>query len=162
MSGVSLLVTAYFWLIKSRKEQPHLEFHQLSDFRATLRSHPAKPDCKRLIVQQLDTGGVLIVNHSTRQNSVVLFDCVVKTPGGKVFGDWGYGGEDKPPWNIAPESTIAFSPACFFDVPQDYEIPDDLEFTVIFHTASGRPFRQKFSLQAPRRSEIAAESRKAA
>ena len=66
---------------------------------------------KRLCLQQLETGGVLIVNHSTRQNSVVTFDCFLHTPRGTIAGDWGYGGEDKPPWNVGPESTIAFSPS---------------------------------------------------
>ncbi len=163
MSSISLIVTAYFWLIKSRKEQPNLEFHQLSDYRAICRTHPSKTNVKRLIVQQLDTGGVLIVNHSTRQNSVVLFDCIIKTAQGKkIFGDWGFGGDDKPPWNISPESSIAFSPACFFDVPDDYEVPNDLEFTMIFHTASGKTFSETFALKAPRRSMVASEDKQAA
>ena len=105
---------------------------------------------KRLCLQQLDTGGVLIVNHSTRQNSVVLFDCFLQTEGGPIQGDWGFSGDDKPPWNIGPESTIAFSPACFFDVPEDFEVAENPEFQIQFITASGKRFSHRFTKQAPR------------
>ena len=154
LSGISLLFTAYFWFVKARGERPNLEFYQLSDYRATCRRHPESTNLKRLCIQQLDTGGVLIVNHSTRQNSIVLFDCYLKTERGEVQGDWGYSGEDKPPWNIGPESTIAFSPACFFDVLEDFEVPENPEFRLEFITASGKTFSHDFTKLAPRlRSE---------
>ena len=162
MSGSSLLVTGYFWLVKARREQPCLEFHQLSDFRAMVRSHPDRKDVKRLCLQQLDSGGVLAVNHSTRQNSVVLFDCYLQTDVGEIRGDWGYVGEDKPPWNIGPESTIAMSPACFFDVPLTYELPDNPQFAIHFITASGKVSRQQFAKLAPRWLSQPAEQRRAA
>ena len=161
-SGLSLLVTAYFWFVKARKERPNLQFYQLSDFRAVCRRHPEREGRKRLCVQQLDTGGVLVVNHSTRQNSIVLFDCLLRTDDGVIEGDWGYSGEDKPPWNIGPESTIAFSPACFFDVPDDYEVPDDLEFQIQFITASGKRFSHRFTKQAPRLRAANQPTRRAA
>ena len=150
LSGASFLFTTYFWFVKARKERPNLEFYQLSDYRAVCRRHPDREGMKRLCLQQLDTGGVLIVNHSTRQNSVVLFACFLQTGGGEIQGDWGYSGDDKPPWNVGPESTIAFSPACFFDVPEDYEVPDNPEFRVQFLTASGTQFTHHFTKQAPR------------
>ncbi|MDP6444319.1 MAG: hypothetical protein QGG36_17955 [Pirellulaceae bacterium] len=150
LSAASFLFTAYFWFVKARKERPNLAFYQLSDYRAVCRRHPKRDDMKRLCIQQLDTGGVLLVNHSTRQNSVVLFDCYLKTDKGEIQGDWGYSGEDKPPWNVGPESTIAFSPACFFDVAEDFVVPDEPEFRIEFMTASGGRFSHRFSKQAPR------------
>jgi hypothetical protein len=161
-SGLSLLVTVYFWFVKARKERPNLQFYQLTDFRAVCRRHPEREGVKRLCLQQLDTGGVLIVNHSTRQNSIVLFDCFLRTDRGVVQGDWGYSGEDKPPWNIGPESTIAFSPACFFDVPDDFEVPDDPEFEVQFVTASGKRFSHRFTKHAPRLRSANQPTRRAA
>ena len=32
LSGGSFIFTAYFWLVKARREKPNLEFYQLSDF----------------------------------------------------------------------------------------------------------------------------------
>lgn len=154
LSGISFIFTAYFWFVKARRERPNLEFYQLCDYRTACRRHPDSSDQKRLCLQQLDTGGVLIVNHSTRQNSIVLFDCFLQTGVGEIQGDWGYSGEDKPPWNVGPESTIAFSPACFFDVPEDYEVPENPRFRVEFVTASGKQFSHSFTKRAPRlRSE---------
>jgi|GEM_PF-6715076 len=150
MSGLSFLFTSYFWFVKARKERPALQFYQLSDFRATCRRHPDKPDRKRLCIQQLDTGGVLVANHSTRQNSILFFDCFLLTEQGVIQGDWGYSGEDKPPWNIGPESSLSLSPACFFDVPEDFEVPETLEFHVQFITPSGKQFPHQFTQQAPR------------
>ena len=150
LSGLSFVFTTYFWFVKARKEKPHLEFYQLSDFRASCRRHPDRAGMKRLCLQQLETGGVLIVNHSTRQNSIVLFYCSLRTDRGTLHGDWGYGGEDKPPWNVGPETALAFSPACFFDVPEDYEVPESLEFRIDFITASGKTFAHKFTKSAPR------------
>ena len=101
--------------------------------------------------QQLGTGGVLIVNHSLRQNSIVLFECFLSTDDGKLIqGDWGYSGDDKPPWNVGPETSIGFSPACFFDVSEDYQLPDNPVFYLRFVTASGKRFTRRFSKEAPR------------
>lgn len=161
MSAASFVFTAYFWFVKARKERPNLEFYQLSDFRSGLRRHHEREGFKRLHFQQMDTGGVLIVNHSTRQNSIVLFDCYLQADGKQIQGDWGYGGDDKPPWNVGPESTISFSPACFFDVPENFELPDNLEIEVRFLTASGTHFTHRFTQQAPR-LQSAAPSKRAA
>lgn len=150
MSVSSLTMTAYFWLIKARKDLPNLEFFQLSNFRVVSRRHPDDKEQKRICIQQLDTGGVLAVNHSTRQNSIVFFECYLKTDQGEILGDWGYSGDDKPPWNIGPETTISLSPACFFDVPADFETPEDPEFRLQFITASGRKFSHRFRKHAPR------------
>lgn len=149
-SSVSLLVTCYFWFVRIRKERPHLAFHQLSDFRTSCRRIPERQDKKRLCFQQLDTGGVLIVNHSIRQNSIVLFECFLPTDQGVLEGDWGYAGDDKPPWNIGPESSIAFSPACFFDVPENYEVPENPAVYLRFVTASGKRFTHRFTKQVKR------------
>lgn len=149
LTGISFVVTMYFWLIKAHKDKPNLEFYQLSHFRMSSRRHPNRDDMRRVGFQQLDTGGVLIVNHSTRQNSVVLFNCYLKTDQGEIRGDWGYSGDDKPPWNIGPETSIAFSPACFFDVPQDFELPDDPQIRMEFITASGKRFSHRFTRLAP-------------
>lgn len=147
-SSLSLLVTGYFWLVRIRRERPQLAFHQLSDFRVHCRRIPSCENQKRLCFQQLDTGGVLIVNHSIRQNSIVLFECFLPTADGVIEGDWGYSGEDKPPWNIGPETSLAFSPACFFDVPADYEIPENPSVYLRFVTASGKRFTHRFTKQA--------------
>ncbi len=162
LSVFSFLVTTWFWLVKSRKERPNLEFHQLSNFRATCRRQPDLEGMKRLCIQQLDTGGVLIVNHSTRQNSIVVFECFLKVGIGEIRGDWGYTGNDRPPWNIGPESSIAFSPACFFDVPEDFQIPENPEFRIRFLTASGKSFTHRFARQAPRLIEPSQVDRQAA
>ena len=145
LSSVSVLVTCYFWLIRIRRERPKLAFHQLSDFRAWCRRIPDTEDKKRLCFQQLDTGGVLIVNHSIRQNSIVLFECFLSTDDGVIEGEWGYSGDDKPPWNIGPETSLAFSPACFFDVPVNYEIPENPAVYLRFVTASGKRFTHRFT-----------------
>lgn len=150
LSTISFCVTCYFWFVRARKDRPKLEFMQLSDFRISCRRSP-EGDGKRLCIQQLDTGGVLIVNHSTRQNSVILFECFLSEGDRLIPGDWGYGGEDKPPWNIGPETSLAFSPACFFEVPADYETPENPVFYLRFMTASGKRFTQRFERKAPRR-----------
>lgn len=150
LSVGSFLFTTYFWFVKARRERPSLQCFQLSDFRVTVRRHPEDPEKKRLGLQQLDTGGVLIVNHSTRQNSVVCFDCYLTTQDGEVRGDWGYSGDDKPPWNVGPESTVSFSPACFFDLPADLEPPEDPQFRIVMVTASGRSFSHTLRKRAPR------------
>lgn len=36
-SALSVGVTGYFWLVKSRQERPKLTFYQLMNFRASLR-----------------------------------------------------------------------------------------------------------------------------
>ena len=162
LSSGSFVFTAYFWLVKARWENPNLDFYQLSDFRSACRQHPEHKGLKRLRFQQLDTGGVLIVNHSTRQNSIVRFECFLKTEKGEIRGDWDYSGEDKPPWNVGPESTIAFSPATFFDVPEDLALPENPEFRIQFITASGKQFSHRFTKKSPRsraqteRSKLAA------
>lgn len=150
LSASSFLFTSYFWLVKARKERPCLRFHQLSNYRLTARRHPERKGWQRLCLNQLEPGGVLAVNHSTRQNSIILFDCFLVTDDGLVQGDWGYGGDDKPPWNVGPETTIALSPAFFFDVPEDFVTPEQPEWYADFVTASGATFSHKFALAAPR------------
>jgi len=150
MAGGSAAVTSYFWFVRSRREKPKLEMYQLSHFRASLRRGDAEQGTKRLGLSQIDTGGVLIANNSTRQNSVLRFDCYLTHQGRKLKGDWGFSGDDKPPWNIGPETTIAFSPACFFEVPEDYEVPDNLDFRIELVSVSGKRFGQTMSLQAPK------------
>lgn len=157
-SGVSLIVTCYFWCVRTRRERPNLQFHQLADFRVNCRRHPEDPDQKRLCIQQLETGGVLIVNHSTRQNSIVLFECFLPTDDGVIEGDWGYSGDDKPPWNVGPEASIAFSPACFFDLPVDLNVPEDPVFYLRFVTASGKRFTHRFTRTAKRHRAVAPPS----
>ncbi len=149
LSGLSILFTAYFWLVKAREERPKLKFYQLTDFRPLMRNHPRHKHLKRLCVQQRGSGGVLVVNHSTRQNSIVVFDCFLQTIHGELRGEWGYGGDDKPPWNIAAGSTVALSPACFFDVPPDFEVDAILSYRLCFITASGKQFSHRFMPQAP-------------
>ena len=92
---------------------------------------------------------MLVANDSTRQNSIIRFDCFLHANGTVTSGSWGYINDDKPPWNIGPESTIALSPACFFPVADDFEIPDDLRFRIEFITVSGRRFGHDFTLKAP-------------
>lgn len=149
MAAFSTVITSYFWLIKSRKERPDLKVYQLGSFRATARRGDPEKGTKRLGIMQIDPGGVLVANNSIRQNSVIRFDCFLDHGGREIKGDWGWAHEDKPPWNIAPETTISISPACFFDVPGDYEVPDDLRFRIDFVTVSGKRFRHTFSLDAP-------------
>ncbi len=147
-SGTSLAVTLYFWFVQARRERPSLMIHQVGDIRAMCRRHPQRDDAQRLCLTQTDTHGVLIANNSSRQNSIVLYDCwLVTAKGGKIRGDWGFVGDDRPPWNIGPDSTIAMGLACFFDVAPEYEIPDDLQVRVEFITANGQRFAHTFHRQ---------------
>jgi hypothetical protein len=98
----------------------------------------------------------LVVNHSARRNSIILFECRLFTDRGVIPGDWGYAGEDKPPWNIGPESSLGISPACFFDVPENPQ------FELRFITAAGKPFRQRFTRHAERSINADAPVRRAA
>jgi hypothetical protein len=149
ISALSLVVTCYFWFVRARRDRPNLQFYQLGDFRCVCRRVPDKEGVKRLCIQQLGTGGVLIVNHSSRQNSIVLFDCFLHHGDDLIAGDWGYSGEDKPPWNIGPETSLAFSPACFFELPEGDNVPENPVFYLRFITASGKKFTHRFSKEAP-------------
>ena len=147
-SAISTLVTGYFWLVRSRAERPSLTVYQLMPFRATVRSNQNR-DWRRLMLTQLQPGGVLVANNSTLQNSIVRFDCYLELPTGRVKGDWGYSHEDGPPWNLPPQTTIKMSPACFFDVPDEYEAPEGLSWRVEFITVSGKRFGHTFTRDAP-------------
>ena len=92
---------------------------------------------------------MLIANNSIRQTSIVRFECFLKYKGEVIKGRWGYMQEDKPPWNIGPESTISLAMACFFEVPEDCELPKNFDFRVEFVTVSGQRFPHMFSLVAP-------------
>ena len=113
LSGASFLFTTYFWFVKARKERPNLAFHQLCDYRVSCRRHPEEKHLKRLCLQQLDTGGVLIMNHSTRQNAIVVFDCFLETDQGEIQGDWGYSGDDKPAMEHRPRNHHGVQPRMF-------------------------------------------------
>lgn len=146
LSIASLGITVYFWFVQSRRERPNLRIFQIAGFRAVCRRHPQRQDVKRLCVQQMDSGGVLIANNSIRQNSIVLFDCWLLLAGGQqIAGDWGSLDDDKPPWNVGPECSISMGLACFFDVPEDFEIPEEYQIGVEFVTASGKRFSHVFS-----------------
>ena len=149
LAAFSAAMTTYFWLVKSRSERPNLKFFQLGNFRATLRRGNSEQKAKRLCPTQLESGGVLAANDSSRQNSIIRFDCYLKENGQSIKGDWGWTADDKPPWNIPPGSTISLSPACFFDVPEDYETPEDLAFRVEFIAVNGQRFAHNLSLKAP-------------
>ena len=114
MAGGSAAMTAYFWLVRSRREKPQLDLYQLSNFRPSLRSQPGKEDVKRLCLAQIDTGGVLIANNSTRQNSILKFECYLDHQGERIQGDWGYGGEDKPPMECGARDHHRLQPSLLF------------------------------------------------
>ena len=149
LSVFSAAMTAYFWLVRARREKPQLTAFQLANFRLITRKGDEEKHLKRVSITQLERGGVLVANHSIRQNSIVRFDCYLRVGHDWVKGLWGYIDNDKPPWNIGPESTIAMSPACFFEVPEDAEIAEDFEFYIEFITVSGHRFPQLFHKQAP-------------
>ena len=139
LSILSLVMTVYFWLIKSRKERPNLKVFQLWSF----GSSPGRENengTKTISVYPMESGGVLVANNSTTQNSIIKFDCYLRDGKQWVKGVWGYQNNDKPPWNIAPQSTIAISPVCFFDVRKDFEMKDDSVFKLEFITISGKRF----------------------
>lgn len=149
LSLFSLTVTSYFWFVKARRERPSLQFYQMRDFRASVRNGDPERNTKRLSLTQVDEGGVLIANNSTRQNSIVRFDCYFQHDGQRIKGSWGFMEDERFPWNIAPESAIGVRLACFFDVPEDFEVPENTIFGVEFITVGGRRFRHTFSLNAP-------------
>ena len=149
LSVMSAAMTGYFWLVKARREKARLQFFQLHGFRASLRRGDEEKKTRRLCLSQVDAGGVLVANDSTRQNSIIRFDCYLRHRGQQIKGTWGYVDNDKPPWNIPPESTISLSLACFFEVPEDYEIRDNLAFRVEFVTVGNHRFKHLFSLQSP-------------
>ena len=108
LSIASFGITLYFWFVQARRERAQLRFYQIGSFRGSIRRHQQRDDVKRLCVQQLDSCGVLIANNSIRQNSIVLFHCWFVLPDGtEIEGDWGSVGNDRPPWNIGPESSIS-------------------------------------------------------
>ena len=148
MSAFSAAVTGYFWLVKARKERPSFSVFQLHGFRPSLR-RGEDDQTKRLSLIQTDPGGTLIVNHSIRQNSIIKHDSFIRYGGKTIKGHFGWVNDDRPPWNIGPESTISLSLACFFDVPADCELPDDFDFRVEFVTASGHKFSHVFNKTAP-------------
>ena len=148
MSTFSAVVTGYFWLIKARKERPSFTVHQLQSFRASLR-RGADEKSKQLSLLQTEPSGTLIVNHSTRQASIVKHEASIGYNGKVIKGRFGWVGEDRPPWNIGAESTLAMSMACFFDVPADCELPDEFDFSVEFVTAGGYRFTHIFDKAAP-------------
>lgn len=148
ISVVSLAVTLYFWFVQANRERPRLRFFQLGDFRTNIR-RMSGDGIRRLCVQQMDTCGVLVANDSTRQNAIINFECAFRHNGHWIQGDWGYVDENKPPWNIGPESSIAIGLAFFFDVDADFEVPNQLEFRVIFNVVSGGQFKSRFWLKAP-------------
>lgn len=147
LSVVSLGLTTYFWLVKARRERPSLQFFQMRSFRTNLRSNRDDSNTKRFGLTQVEQCGVLIANNSTRQTSIVRFDCHFEWRGRTIKGYWGYMEDEKFPWNIPPESAIDIRLACFFDVPDEFEVPDDLEFTVEFITVGNRRFAHRFSLR---------------
>lgn len=158
LAGFSAAMTSYFWLVKARREKPCLEFHQLGAFNAHLRTRPGKigtpedPDKKKqksLVVAQTMPTGVLVANHSTRQNSIVKYEGFLKIGNQEIVGTWMYADDDLPPWNISPESSIAMRVGCWFDVPDGYEIPEDLQFEIEFVTASGKRFAHQFQRKLP-------------
>ena len=150
LSCISVGITGYFWFIQARRERPQLTMYQVSGFRAVCRRHPQDDEIKRLCIQQLDSCGVLIANNSIRQNSIVMFDCWLLLPSGQQFqGEWGSVGDDRPPWNIGPETSISLGLACFFDVPSDFKIPDTYQIGIAFITASGKHFRHTFMHELP-------------
>ena len=151
LSGASLAITIYFWLVQARRERADLRVYQTGGLRAMLRRHPEHKDKKRLCVQQNSSLGVLIANNSSRQNTIIFFECWLQLPNGNhICGDWGIIGDDSPPWNIAPDSTIPMGMACFFDVPEDFVLPDHYALRVAFLTASGRRFWHTFGMQSPK------------
>lgn len=150
LSTASFAITCYFWFVQARREKAQLHIYQIGNFKAVCRRHPQQQDLRRLCVQQLDNAGVLIANNSSRQNSIVLFECTFIPPVGNRFrGDWGTVGDDRPPWNIGPDTTIGMGLACFFDVPSDFEVPDGFVIEVDFVTANGDRFRHVFFEEAP-------------
>lgn len=150
LSVASFSVTCYFWFIQARRERAELRIYQIAPFRAVTRRHPDRDESLRLGVQQIDSSGVLVANNSSRQNSIVIFECQLQLPDGTTInGDWGTVGEDRPPWNIGPDSTIAMGLACFFDVPKDFEVPDEFHVLVHFISASGQRFPHRFSRECP-------------
>ncbi len=151
LSVFSAAMTAWFWLVKVRNERPNLRIFQLADFRVALRRREGQESTRTLSLTQVEPGGVLIANNSSRQNSIIRFDCYLQYQGELVQGRWGYLSDDKPPWNIPPESTVAVSPACFFDVPADCQPPETLTFRVEFISVTGQRFPHLFQLKSPER-----------
>lgn len=144
LSIFSAAMTSYFWLIRARREKPCLQFYQLGNFNAGLRSRPDSKEQKSLVLSQVMATGVLVANQSTRQNSIVKYEGFLKLGEDEIKGSWMYAEDDLPPWNIAPESSIALRLGCWFDVPDGYEVPDELEFEIEFVTASGKRFSHRF------------------
>jgi hypothetical protein len=142
-------MTSYFWMVRARQERPCLNVFQLGGFRTTLRRRDKESQTKTLSITLCELGGVLVANNSIRQTSIIRFDCWLMHEGNWLKGRWGYMNEDKPPWNIGPETTIAINPACFFEVPLDFETPDDCRFYVEFISVSGKRFGHQFSMDAP-------------
>jgi hypothetical protein len=144
LSALSLVVTFYFWVIKARSEKPSLKIFQLWSFGSSPGRENAEQGTKTISVWPMESGGVLVANNSTLQNSIIKFDCYLKVADKWVKGTWGYQNQEKPPWNIAPQTTVALSPVCFFEVPKDFEMKDNAVFRIDFITISGKRFGHIF------------------
>ena len=144
MSVVSFSFTLYFWLVRMRHERPNLKFFQLYDFYLVRKAKTPEGRFTARFNQRQEKG-VLVANDSVMQNSIVRFDCTLRDQGREFRGYWGYLGQDRPPWNIPPQSTISISPHCEFPVPEDFEPSrEDFELVLDFVTVSGRKFRHVF------------------
>ncbi|MGE3807260.1 MAG: hypothetical protein AB7K24_21565 [Gemmataceae bacterium] len=147
LSVGSALMTSYFWLVRARRESPCLTVFQMQDFRALPRRGDPERKTKRLCFSQVSPGGVLVANNSVLHNSIIRFDCELKLDKQWIKGDFGWLNDEKPPWNLPPQTTIALSIACFFEVAEDYAVPEDAEFRVAFQTISGKKFPHTFHLK---------------
>jgi hypothetical protein len=147
MSGFSAVLTGYFWLVKNRGERENLRIFATLPFQATPRGGDADRKTKRLIFNQLGTGGVLLANNSTVQNSVLRFECFLK-----VAGDWVAGSPlllngEKAPWNLPPQTAVGVSAGGTFEVPEAFEPDDQTLLRFEFVTVTGKRFRQTFTLK---------------
>jgi hypothetical protein len=150
LAVLSICITVYHWVITMNREKPDLSFYQLNNFRSTIYgANSKKHDWKRLVFSQISTDGTLVANHSALQNSIVYFKCKLKYGSKSVDGDWGYLGDNKPPWNIPPQGSISLSPTCTFKVPKAFVKPDDYKLEIKFATTSGNGFVHTFLKEAP-------------
>lgn len=144
LSGLSLVVTFYFWLTKARGEKPNLKIFQLWSFGSSGGRVDEAAGTEKISVWPMESGGVLIANNSTLQNSIIKFDCYLKLDNKWVKGTWGYQNNEKPPWNIPPQTTVAISPVCFFEVPKGFQMKEEAVFRIDFITISGKRFGHIF------------------
>ena len=139
-SGIgSMLVTGYFWLIKSNRERAGIKLYQIGKWMPNSRTTPEKKH--RLWWD----GDLYLANVSTLPNAVVGATVELRMGDKWIKGDYGWKDEHALPWNLMPQLVEKRGAAAFFefeegqvDVEKMRDSAQKIRFT--YHTVDGRKY----------------------